>query len=216
MSDQDLFDFFGDIDTVIDRLNEKLQRDGAIRREKILASKTNFIADHAHLCWSKGDLQFFLCEHPIHAEGRRVQQENPKLYSELSIYKKVGRYNGYVRFPSLPMIVPGFKGILTYVPVHGGITYFQDWWDASVTYGFDVGHLISESMLEIISDIGWMMAETEGMARGIQIAARFEPYYLNARTEEQKARVLDRMGRFMPLDIHGNTGAMLKLLSGSL
>jgi hypothetical protein len=71
-------------------------------------------------------------------------------------------------------------------------------------------------MAEIISDVGWMMAETESMARGIQIAARFEPYYLRATTEERKARVLTHMQKFLPLDVRGNFQAMLNLLSGEL
>ena len=208
-----------DLDELIEAMTvvmDRMQVREVEHRVRILEDKRNLISDRAFLCWKKGDLQFFLCEHPIHVEGRRVKQENPELYNELSIYKTIGRYNGYVRFPSLPMIVPGHRGILTYVPVHGGITYFQDWWDGSVTYGFDVGHIVSEKMLEIINDIGWMMTETESMARGIQIASRFERYYLNANTEQRKAVVLDRMGKFLPLAVGDNFGAMVNVMFGDL
>jgi hypothetical protein len=201
---------------IMEALTERMKVREVEHRVRLFESKADFIADNAWLCWKKDDLRFFLCESPIYKEGLRVQRENPKLYDELSVYREAGRFCGYARFPKLPLTAPGYRGIATYVPVHGGITYFQDWWDGSVTYGFDTNHAWSPEILEIANTPEWMMAETEAMARGIQIAARFEPYYLNARTEERKADILDRMGRFLPLDIHGNTGAILNLLSGEL
>jgi len=191
----------------------------AERNTAILESKTDCIADSAWLCWSEGDLRFFLCEAPVWAENQRMKVENPALHAELSLLSRFGRFNGYVLFPKLPMIAPGYTrpSILTYVPVHGGITFFQEWWDGSVTYGFDTGHYTSTEMPEIVNSVDWMMAETESLGRGIQIAARFERFYLNAGDDNhRKARVLDRMGKFLPLEEFGNLGVMLSLLTGEL
>ena len=202
---------------------EKFQRRQEIREAErntqILASQTDHIADNAWLCWSKDTLRFFLHESPLWRESQRVKAENPALYKRIYSLIGFGRFNGYVRYPTLPMVAPGIRrgGILTYVPVHGGITYFQEWWDGSVTYGFDTAHAVSDEMPEIISDVDWMMAETESMARGIQIAARFEPYYLKAGdSNAKKARVIDRMGQFIPIDPFGNFGVMINLLTGEL
>jgi hypothetical protein len=205
-------------DDLIDAMTavlERMQVKQVEHRVRILESKENRISNLAYLCWSKGDLKFYLCENPVYKEAMRIKAEKPDLYEQLTLLNEVGRFNGYAQFPSMPLIAPGYRGIAVYVPVHGGITYFQDWWDGSVTYGFDTAHACSGESIEIISDIGWMMAETESMARGIQIAARFERYYLNANTNERKAVVLDRMGKFLPMD-EPNTSVLLNLLAGEL
>jgi hypothetical protein len=55
------------------------------------------------------------------------------------------------------------------------------------------------------------------MGRGIQIAARFEPYYLKAGNDNRKkARVLDRMRSFLGETDAPNTGVLLKILTGEL
>jgi len=200
----------------MEALLAKRQAENAEHRRAILESKTNWIADKAWLTWRKDDLFFYLLESPLYREGETMKVENPALHAKLSNLCSFGRFNGYVRFPELPFVAPGLQGIMTYVPVHGGITYFQDWWDGSVTYGFDTGHLVSVENPEIINDIGWMMSETESLGRGIQIAARFEPYYLNATTNERKAVILDRMGKFLPMVVTSNLGVMMNLLFGDL
>lgn len=185
--------------------------------QKILESKTDFIADQAFLCWAKGDLRFFLVESPVYLEVQKMKAlNNPQLAGSIKLLTGHGRYNGYVRFPKLPLVAPGYKGIVGYVPVHGGITFFQEWWDGSCTYGFDTGHIWSGNIPEIINNIDWLMAETESLGFGIKIAARFEPYYLNARTEQRKAIILDRMGEFMPLNVGENFNVMMNLMSGEL
>ena len=195
-----------------------LHRDREIAtRKRVMESQTDFIADQAWLCWSKGDLRFFLSESPVYRESQGIKRDNPKLYESLPTLQKWGRFNGYVRFPKLPVVAPGIHGIVDYVPVHGGITFCQEWWDGSATYGFDTAHAISEKMTEIINDVSWMMAETESMARSIQIAARFEPYYLRADDDNgRKARVLDRMGKFLPVNALDSMNIMLNLMRGEL
>jgi hypothetical protein len=167
--------------------------------------EVDFIAEKAVEHWQKDGLDFFICENRVWGELQQFK------YTDLS----VGRWNGYVKFPKLPGETPGYRGIYTYLPVHGGITFFQEWTDGSVTYGFDTGHVWSKE--SPIDDLGWVRLETESMGRSIQIAARFEKYYLRAGDNNQKkARVLERMGKFLPVEVEGNFGIMLRLLSGEL
>ena len=218
MSDEyDFLNAFKSIEPMLEELNQRTRDREIANRKAVMESKTDWIADSAWLCWSKDDLRFFLNESPLWKESELIKQREPRLYAKLSSLDKWGRFNGYVRFPKLPVVAPGIHGILDYVPVHGGITFCQEWWDGSVTYAFDTAHAISMDMTEIISDVGWMMAETENMARSIQIAARFERYYLKADDDNnRKARVLDRMGKFMPVGPTDNMNIMLNLLRGEL
>ena len=198
----------------MDGFTRRMEARAAEHRAKLLAAKTNWILDNAWLCWRKDDLILSLCESPVWHDFERMKVLCPELFNPELM--RVGRFNGYVTFPKLPVVAPGYRGILTYVPVHGGITYCQDWWDGSFTYGFDCGHAHSGEMGEIINDVDWMMHETESMAHGIQVAARFEPYYLRAEGDDAKARVLDRMGQFLPLEVQGNFGAMINVMFGGL
>lgn len=218
--DRDEYDFRDAADN-IGEMAEALAviaRDRQIATQKrVMESETDLIADQAWLCWSKDGLRFFLCESPVWKESEGIKREQPKLYAELRSLSQFGRFNGYVRFPKLPVVAPGIHGILDYVPVHGGITYCQEWWDGSVTYGFDTAHAWSMEMPEIVNDVDWMMQETESMGRAIQIAARFEHYYLQADEDnERKARVLDRMGKFLPVYPFDKMHIMLNLMRGEL
>jgi hypothetical protein len=173
--------------------------------------EVDWVAERAVEHWRKDDLNFYLCDNPSHAEFKKL--------AELKIIRDhtmdIGKWNGYVRFPKLPGVLPGCNGIYTYVPVHGGITYFQEWADGSVTYGFDTSHAYSGAAP--IYDMDWMKLETESMGRSIRIAARFERYYLAADEDNaKKARVLDRMGKFLPVEVSGNLGVMLNLFTGEL
>jgi hypothetical protein len=172
----------------------------------------DIIAEVAVEHWQKDGVDLYICEAPSWQEMQSMQLLHA-LRGEMTRY--FGRWNGYCKFAKLPGLIPGFNGIYTYVPVHGGLTYFQEWADGSVTYGFDTSHAYSAE--SPIDDLGWMHLETESMARSIQIAARFERYYLNAGdSNKKKGRVLDRMGKFLPVEISGNFGVMLRLLGGEL
>ncbi len=205
-----------DLHLTIKQVLRHLEEREVGHRQEVLASKTNLVHDQAWLSWRKGELQFSLCESNVWKGIQWVKENNPDLYESLGCLTPCGRFNGYVTFPKLPVVAPGYSGILTYDPVHGGINYFQDWWDGSCTYGFDTAHLNPREIPEVLNDIDWMRQETESMARGIQIATRFEPYYLNASTNSRKAAVLMRMNRFLPLDIEGKIGALLAAMTGEL
>lgn len=142
-------------------------------------------------------------------------------FSDRSLsWNKVEKFNGYCRFPSKPVIEAGYNGMLTYVPVHGGITYAAHLAGVS-TYGFDTNHYGDEDN-PLVSNIEWVEHQAWIMATGIRVAARHEAAYLRTDAPEARAHLLDRYHRDMvkrvgaQFSLHNNFGAMLKLLSGTL
>jgi hypothetical protein len=134
-----------------------------------------------------------------------------------------GHYCGYVRFPERPVQEPGYSGIMTYVWVHGGLTFAeQD--DRGMVYGFDCNHGGDHEHRDKYNDLEWMRRECVRMAKGIQIAAEYEALYLQADGETRdRAELLDRMhahfkdqGLADPDDDGFNFGVMINLLSGDL
>lgn len=129
-------------------------------------------------------------------------------------------YCGYVRFPERPVQELSYFGILTYVPVHGGITYAEMSDDKNMVYGFDCGHVNDESNPNL-KNIEWLKTECELMAEAIKIAAKYEDEYLQT-SDKERADVLQKyydeteskFGRgFNPT---ANFGVMMNLLGGSL
>jgi len=146
--------------------------------------------------WRKGDLVFSIVKH-----------------------SSMGHYCGYVRFPKRPVREKGYGGILTYVPVHGGITYAKQSEDGSMVYGFDCAHAgdsIEKWPIEKVEK------ETEKMAVAIEIAKKYEKRYLRNYTAKGKAKVIDEFHKELA-EKHGitfklqdNFGAMLNILAGDL
>lgn len=131
-------------------------------------------------------------------------------------------WNGYVHFVVSPLQrTSGYEGILTYVPVHGGITYGGRNDDGSATYGFDCAHGGDEKNPDW-HDIERVKAETERMGECIRIAASYEEPYERAWGNEEKAAVLDEFHSACNLwgeaefDLSDNLGAMIHLLGGEL
>jgi len=96
-----------------------------------------------------------------------------------------GALNGYVHFKARPTTEKGYQGILTYVPVHGGITLAEPdgkivfpWATNSLLwpfytflkpcqgmiYGFDTGHCDSEKYPR--ADKAWIKRQIGLMLRG--------------------------------------------------
>ena len=129
-------------------------------------------------------------------------------------------YNGYVRFPSRPVKEEGYQGIMTYVPVHGGITYAEESEDGSMVYGFDCAHFGDENNPELF-EIDWVKAECQRMASAISIAAAYEDEYLAANTREARAEVITEYHERLRLEnidfnIHNNFGALINAMFGEL
>jgi len=152
--------------------------------------------------WTKDGLTFSVVQHPT-----------------------MGHYCGYVRFPKRPVREQGYFGILTYVPVHGGITYAEESEDGSMVYGFDCAHLGDWSPYHPEGK-QWTLeevkAEAEKMAEGIKCVAKYEKRYLECVTNECKAKVIDEYHKEMKerfgikFDLKNNFGALLNLLGGEL
>jgi len=103
----------------------------------------------------------------------------------LSPASGMGGLNGYVRYKKRPVVEGGYGGILTYVQVHGGITYVDEN-EGGITYGFDTGHIDSHKYL--ISSPAWIKEQIEIMIRGIETARKVEKRYLLAKTQKTKAK----------------------------
>ena len=128
---------------------------------------------------------------------------------------------GYARFPEKPVKEDGYHGILTYVPVHGGITYAEQE-DGGIVYGFDCGHAGDTERPEL-RDMEWLGEECHKMAEAIKIAAEFEDSFLASEgNNEARAEVLsayheavkERIGK--EFNLQNNFGAMINLLGGRL
>ena len=132
----------------------------------------------------------------------------------------MGHYCGYARFKERPLKEKEYDGIVTYVPVHGGITFArQD--ERGFTYGFDCAHAGDEYRPEL-KDIEWLKKECEKMAIGIKVAKEFEDRYLLAENNEKKAEIIDEYHAKLK-EKHGiefklkdNFEAMLNALFGKL
>ena len=118
----------------------------------------------------------------------------------------------------------GYDGILTYVTVHGGITFAeQD--NKGMVYGFDCRHCDDGKNPEKFNDMDWMRNECKRMAASIHIAAQYEKQYLDAGDDnEKKAELLDHF--YSHIKDHGmpgfntdegwNFGTAINLMGGDL
>jgi hypothetical protein len=135
-------------------------------------------------------------------------------------HSSFGHFCGYVRLPRRPVGEEGYRGILTYAPVHGGITFAEDEGSDGMVYGFDCGHS-GDDMNPDCQDLEWAKAECYRMACGILVAARYERAFLTRETEKDKANVLARYHRALKkegirFDLRDNFGAMIGVLCGHL
>lgn len=145
----------------------------------------------------------------------------------LSIVKhpSMGHYCGYVRFTKRPVRELGYNGILTYVPVHGGITYANEDKDKTMVYGFDCSHY-SDWGIYYQDGKKWsieeVIEETERMAIAINLIKKYEKRYLRNITNKGKAKVVDEYHKELSdnykinFDLQDNFGSMLNLLVGSI
>ena len=132
-----------------------------------------------------------------------------------------GHLCGYVRFPSRPVREVGYRGFLNYVPVHGGITYTQDSTDGSVVYAFDCAH-VGDELQQKFSSPEWVLSEAIRMSIAISVAAKWEEFYLLAKSNDTKAEVISAYHEELSEnhDIHfiltDNFGAMISVICGQL
>jgi len=99
-------------------------------------------------------------------------------------------YCGYCIFPKRFLAEKGYGGIVTYVPVHGGITYAEERKDGNMVYGFDCAHAGDENIPEL-KDIEWLKRECEIMAKSLNIAKKYEKRYLTATNDKEREEIID-------------------------
>lgn len=121
--------------------------------------------------------------------------------------------NGYVVLPKRLVRERGYGGILTYVPVHGGITYAREY-DGGIVYGFDTGHCDSHKFP--INDKEWIKGQIAVMIKGILEAKRVELNYLRCTTNQGKAKHAQAVQDVGLLEHRDNFGVNINLLSGKL
>lgn len=135
-------------------------------------------------------------------------------------WQPVEMFTGYCRFASKPVLEDHYRGMLTYVPVHGGITYACHQAGVS-TYGYDTNHSGDEGN-PILRNTEWLEHQAWVMATGIRVASRYEPEYLRVAAPTCRAALVDRYHREMAKRVgaeflmFNNLGAMLNVLSGRL
>ena len=132
--------------------------------------------------------------------------------------KPLGGLNGYAIFPKRITIESGYDGILTYVPVHGGITLADEMGDGRMVYGFDTGHCDSGGVPR--EDPDWVLSQCREMVDGIKAAAAIEADYLAAERLPLEERNKIRAGLIDNSALGGpherSMGVCLKLLCGEL
>lgn len=135
---------------------------------------------------------------------------------------KGGHLCGYGRFATRPVREEGYYGILSYVPVHGGITWAEEDDDGTMVYGFDCAHSGDFSEWQPDGRV-WgvedVEAETNRMVIGILAAVPFEERYLLAADGEERASVLDEYHaklreQGIGFELTDNFGAMIGVLGG--
>lgn len=119
--------------------------------------------------------------------------------------------NGYCIFPKCPTVEPDYNGILTYVPVHGGITYARAE-GKKMIYGFDTCHFNSNKYP--INDIEWIKGQIAVMIKGIKKAAEIEKEYLLSSSED-KVKYCQEVQDMQP-EQGVNFGVMINILGGKI
>lgn len=125
---------------------------------------------------------------------------------------------GYARLNRTLFRELGYNGLLTYVPVHGGITFKGVDSEGCIIYGFDCAHAGDTEEKWPLEEV---INETVKLAKALIIAAKYEEDYLAAQGNEIRAAIVQRFHEELEEDgIHfelsDNFGAMLKLLGGEV
>lgn len=166
-------------------------------------------------------------------------KKTKNLVASIVKHSSLEHFCGYIRFPYRFLEEVGYNGILTYVPVHGGITYAEESGDGSIVYGFDCAHSGDWSSSHPKGH-EWTEAEVvreiSNMALGILTAWKFERKYLysdfrtwfernilrkDVSESERKAKVVDKYHKELErknvrFNLQDNFGAMINVLAGEI
>lgn len=152
---------------------------------------------YAAAVWEREGVVFSLVQHPTH-----------------------NHYCGYCRFEGRPVKEQGYMGLLTYVPVHGGITYAEeDIHNGSMVYGFDCAHAGDDNNPDT-RNLRWLKRQAEGMAWSIRLAKPYERRYMRCTTDKGKCNAIDdfhaelREQLGLRFNLLNNFGAMINAICG--
>lgn len=123
-----------------------------------------------------------------------------------------GALNGYIVFSKKPVKEKGYRGILNYVPVHGGITLCHHE-DGKIVYGFDTLHYDSKEYPRTNPE--WIKEQILIMLKGIQKAAEVETKYLKCVSNKGKSKYAQMVQDIQP-EQGKNFGVIINLLTGKL
>lgn len=160
--------------------------------------------------WIKDGVACYIVHNEI------IPMKDREAYREMLKWISFDFYNGYCRFKKMPLSGGRFQD---YIPVHGGITFGSRASDGSYVYGFDTNHY-SDSINPDIKSTGWLTAQCETLACGLWVASEYEGQYLKAKSQEEKAIVIDNYRTYMreEFDSDGDLGfgGMINFLGGDL
>ena len=144
-------------------------------------------------------------------------------------HSSLGHLCGYVRFPKRRLRETGYDGIVTYVPVHGGITFASEGEDGSMVYGFDCAHLGDAPPPEFDyhgyrspTDHVWqpdeVRREIKRMVDALIAAPKYEARYLRCMTNKGKAKAIDDWLESIGEKVNAgdNFGLSINILGGEL
>lgn len=127
---------------------------------------------------------------------------------------------GYVRINRAMFAVPDYKGLLTYVPVSGGITLKCEDSEGCIIYGYDTNHAWDHEKPGYWTE-QTMTDETNRFACALIVATRYETAYLEAPTSEARAQIIELYHaelreHAIEFELTENFGAMINVLFGKL
>jgi hypothetical protein len=125
----------------------------------------------------------------------------------------LGTLNGYVIFPVRPVREKGYDGILSYVPVHGGITFAKQE-GVEMAYGFDTAHHNSRDYP--IGDHEWLWSECRKMVDGILKAKELEDAWDGEEDKEKQVALAQQVYDVAPCDGGFHLGIMVNMLCGRI
>ncbi|MFA7521059.1 hypothetical protein [Shewanella sp.] len=142
-----------------------------------------------------------------------IIEVDEKEYKYYILHSPFGTLNGYILFPKRITAEKDYNGILTYVPVHGGITFCHEY-EEGILYGFDTGHCDSNEYP--IDDTKWIKEQIIVMTKGILKAAEVEKEYLASQENDVRARYAQLVQDIGEPEQRRNFGVNIKLLLGEL
>lgn len=196
----------------LDYLGKLIQKIVQVRREKMRKAK-GVNAGIKKLAIEKGMIaghEYWIVESPLKREREKALKEKPDLKNLFDLMP-VG-YNGYVLFKEKPISDPEYGGILTYVPVHGGITYAHTD-ELGTVYGFDTAH--GSSGDRPIEDLRWIRKQCRVMIKAIKVAEKLEIKYLGERDKRKRAEIAQQV-RDVAAGEELSFGVMINLLTGEI